>query len=160
MAVSTPSWISVGFSGKLARPLQNENPLFHRYSSVDEVIVAEVVGASHSNFEQVRELVSRRPELSLATWDWAFGDWETALRDYRYGEGEKDGFSVKLNMRNHLSMGKLGSSGGSLFQKSPHTFSYNGVSSVEVRFSHENDQVVSLTVLEPDFSIQAFKVND
>ncbi|MEZ5316194.1 MAG: hypothetical protein R2752_02225 [Vicinamibacterales bacterium] len=42
-------------------------------------IVQEVVGASHGNFARVKELVDARPALARATWDWAFGDWETAL---------------------------------------------------------------------------------
>jgi hypothetical protein len=41
--------------------------------------VREVVGASHFNFARVKELVSARPALALASWDWGFGDWETAL---------------------------------------------------------------------------------
>lgn len=41
--------------------------------------VSAVVGASHSNFERVRELVEEQPALAKATWDWGFGDWETAL---------------------------------------------------------------------------------
>ena len=80
------------------------------------------------------------------------------LGDYRYGEGETDGFSVKLNMRKQLSLGKLGKGGGSLYQKAPHVFTYNGTSSVEIRFSVENDQVLSLTVVEPDLTLKARKV--
>ncbi len=41
--------------------------------------VSAVVGASHSNFERVRELVEQQPALAKASWDWGFGDWETAL---------------------------------------------------------------------------------
>lgn len=41
--------------------------------------VRDVVGASHRDLGRVRELVSRRPALVNATWDWGFGDWETAL---------------------------------------------------------------------------------
>lgn len=41
--------------------------------------VREVVGASHGNFDRVKELVTRRPALAKATWDWGFGDWESAL---------------------------------------------------------------------------------
>lgn len=41
--------------------------------------VREVVGASHSNLARVKELVKERPALALATWDWGFGDWESAL---------------------------------------------------------------------------------
>lgn len=45
----------------------------------DPAIVKEVVGAAHGNFDRVRELVDGRPTLALATWDWGFGDWESAL---------------------------------------------------------------------------------
>lgn len=42
-------------------------------------VVREVVGASHGNFARVKELVDRQPSLARATWDWGFGDWESAL---------------------------------------------------------------------------------
>lgn len=45
----------------------------------DPAVVKEVVGASHSNLARVRELVERQPALADASWDWSFGDWETAL---------------------------------------------------------------------------------
>ena len=41
--------------------------------------VREVVGRSHFDLERVRELVSARPALARASWDWGFGDWESAL---------------------------------------------------------------------------------
>jgi hypothetical protein len=41
--------------------------------------VREVVGASHTDIEAVREAVTRRPSLAKASWDWGFGDWESAL---------------------------------------------------------------------------------
>lgn len=50
-----------------------------RYPSIDDEIVADVVGSSHFNFEHVQELVNHRPELARANWDWSFGDWESAL---------------------------------------------------------------------------------
>ncbi len=42
-------------------------------------LIQEIVGVSHSNFKRVRELVQARPALAKASWDWGFGDWETAL---------------------------------------------------------------------------------
>lgn len=42
-------------------------------------LVREIVGASHRNLERVRELLREQPALANATWDWGFGDWETAL---------------------------------------------------------------------------------
>jgi len=41
--------------------------------------VQSVVGASHGNVERVRTLVLEQPALAKASWDWGFGDWETAL---------------------------------------------------------------------------------
>lgn len=41
--------------------------------------VREIVSASHSRFDRVKELVTQRPALAKASWDWGFGDWESAL---------------------------------------------------------------------------------
>jgi hypothetical protein len=49
------------------------------FPTQDPALVREVVGVSHGNVKRVKELVDRRPTLALATWDWGFGDWETAL---------------------------------------------------------------------------------
>jgi hypothetical protein len=57
----------------------NGEPLFYRYPSMNDNIVSGIVGASHGNFDKVKELVTKRPELAGASWDWGFGDWETAL---------------------------------------------------------------------------------
>jgi hypothetical protein len=45
----------------------------------DPRLAREVVGASHGNLNRVKELVSARPALARAVWDWGYGDWETAL---------------------------------------------------------------------------------
>lgn len=42
-------------------------------------LVKELVGASHGNIDRVKAIVSRHPELAKASWDWGFGDWESAL---------------------------------------------------------------------------------
>jgi len=57
----------------------NAEPLFYRYPSMNDNMVSSIVGASHGNFDKVKELVNARPELAGASWDWGFGDWETAL---------------------------------------------------------------------------------
>jgi len=49
------------------------------YPSQDPDLVREVVAKSHGNYDRVRELVTPRPALAKATWDWGFGDWESAL---------------------------------------------------------------------------------
>jgi hypothetical protein len=265
LAVSIPS---IGFSKEIVEVDNSlKEGLFHRYPSIDDKIVAEVVGASHFNLDRVKELVNKRPELARATWDWAFGDWETALGaashvgrrdiaeflmskgarpdiftyamlgsydavkamiestpgiqsimgphgitllshakvgqrseqltekqkadsaklvnyleglgnadvqvtnlemaegdkekylgDYMYGDGPEDGFSIKINMRKMLSLGKVGAFGGGLFRKSESTFIYNGITSVEISFELEKDKVVSLTVHEPDLTLIAKKI--
>jgi hypothetical protein len=42
-------------------------------------LAREMVAVSHGNVKRVRELVEAHPALAKATWDWGFGDWETAL---------------------------------------------------------------------------------
>src|SRR5262249_51931588 len=42
-------------------------------------LVEEMVVVSHGNAARVRELLGRHPTLAKATWDWGFGDWETAV---------------------------------------------------------------------------------
>ena len=45
----------------------------------DPRLVEEVVRYSHFNLDRVRELVKAKPALAKASWDWGFGDWESAL---------------------------------------------------------------------------------
>jgi len=42
-------------------------------------LIEEMVVVAHGNAARVKELVERQPTLAKATWDWGFGDWETAL---------------------------------------------------------------------------------
>ncbi|MEO8589645.1 MAG: hypothetical protein ABI432_09765, partial [Flavobacteriales bacterium] len=240
LAISLPR---LAYAKQAVRIPAESPPLSHRYPSIDDGIVAEVVGASHFDLARVKELVGRRPELARATWDWAFGDWETALGaashvgrrdiaeylmahgarpdiftyamlgshaavramieatpgihrisgphgisllqhvkaglrsegittqqragnealiayleglgdadthatdlevsaaekekfigDYMYGDGPTDGLSVKLNMRKIISLGRLGTFGGALYQRAPNVFIYNGTTSIEITF--------------------------
>lgn len=243
------------------------NELFYRYPAISDEVVSEVVGKSHFDLDRVKELVNHRPELSRATWDWGFGDWETAvgaashvgrrdivefllskgarpniftyailgqyqavkamiearpgiqstpgphgisllahaeaglrqsdsmtqaqidnckqlieyleslegadirpehkemsaeekemfLGDYMYGEGSEDGFSIKLNMRDLLSMGRIGKFGGALYHKGNYVFSYNGAPSIEISFLTKANTVHSLTIKEPDLTLTALK---
>ncbi|MEO6230308.1 MAG: hypothetical protein ABJB11_14200 [Ferruginibacter sp.] len=267
LAVSIPS---IGFAKQIIQP-EGENLItgkpYNGYPAIEAKIVSETVGASHFNLDRVKELVNHRPELARATWDWGFGDWETALGaashvgrrdivaflmskgarpdiftyamlgsfdavksmientpgaqqiagphgisllqhaknglrsegatetnktdsnklisyleqlgdadvpdkylpvedadqqkylgDYKYGDGPEDGFSIKLNMRKLLSLGRLGAFGGALYQLKKNVFIYNGTSSIEIGFSIVNNAVVSLTIHEPDISLTAVKV--
>ena len=45
----------------------------------DRAAVYAVVGAAHAQFDRVKELVTARPALAKASWDWGYGDWESAL---------------------------------------------------------------------------------
>ena len=49
------------------------------YPSQDPDDVRAVVGASHAQLDAVTRMVTKRPALAKASWDWGFGDWETAL---------------------------------------------------------------------------------
>ena len=51
---------------------QNEDPL-------PIAMVKDFVIAGHGNFEKVKLMISETPELLYATFDWAKGDFETAL---------------------------------------------------------------------------------
>ena len=78
--------------------------------------------------------------------------------DYKYGEGEFDGFTVKVNSQKRLLFGKLGMFGGSLLKIGNHTFTYNGAPSVEISFQLENEKIISLTVKEPELILIAKKI--
>ena len=49
------------------------------YPTEDPAIVRETVLVSHARFDRLRELVTARPTLARASWDWGFGYWESAL---------------------------------------------------------------------------------
>jgi len=122
-----------------------------------------VEGRTSRQKEQSQRLVDYLEQLgdadpSIASTDLAEADKQAYLGDYKYGDGPDDGFSVKLNMRKLLALGKIGSFGGALFCVGPDTFRYNGTSSVTITFQRKLDQVVSLTLDEPGLSLTARKV--
>lgn len=80
------------------------------------------------------------------------------VADYKYGEGEYDGFSVKVNSRKKLLFGKLGKSGGSLLKIDDHAFTYNGAPSVKISFQTTNEKIISLTVSESGLTLIAKRV--
>lgn len=69
--------IPFGFSSQA--PAQPPPGLQPRYPAHEDDAVREIVGVSHSNLARVKELVTARPALARAGWDWGFGDWETAI---------------------------------------------------------------------------------
>jgi hypothetical protein len=50
-----------------------------RFPTQHDFIVKEIVGVSHNNLARVKELVQQHQTLAKASWEWGFGDWETAL---------------------------------------------------------------------------------
>src|SRR5437762_8924337 len=57
----------------------NLTPVSDTFPAQAPETVKEMVTVAHGNLARVRELVGARPSLAKATWDWGFGDWETAL---------------------------------------------------------------------------------
>lgn len=49
------------------------------FPAIDPALAREMVGASHARVDRVRELLKMFPRLANATYDWGFGDFETAL---------------------------------------------------------------------------------
>jgi len=49
------------------------------FPSQSPELAREMVGVSHANLARVNELLKLHPTLANASWDWGFGDWESAL---------------------------------------------------------------------------------
>ena len=54
-------------------------PVDESFPSVHPALAKEIVGVSHSNLARVKELVQQHPALAKASFDWGYGDAETAL---------------------------------------------------------------------------------
>lgn len=61
------------------KPAQATGALSELYPAQSSEMVREMVTVSHFDLKRVKELVSARPTLAKASWDWGFGDWESAL---------------------------------------------------------------------------------
>ena len=59
--------------------VQDNKALNTRYPAIDDELAYSVVNAAHFDLEKVKTLVNKRPELAIASWDWGFGDFETAI---------------------------------------------------------------------------------
>lgn len=57
----------------------SQPPVYSLYPTTPPEDIREVVGAAHTQFENLKKMVDARPELAKATWDWGFGDVESAL---------------------------------------------------------------------------------
>jgi len=75
MGVITPQAAAEGAGSGVVR-ITPTSPMFPKQ---DPALVADFVGSAHRNFDRVKELTVANPELVVASWEWGFGDWETAL---------------------------------------------------------------------------------
>jgi hypothetical protein len=55
------------------------SPVPAAFPAQEPDLVREIVGVSHNNLARVKELVSARPALARASWDWGYGDWESPI---------------------------------------------------------------------------------
>ena len=61
------------------KPAETGGAVSDLYPTQSPEMVREMVTVSHFDLKRVKELVSARPTLAKAAWDWGFGDWESAL---------------------------------------------------------------------------------
>jgi hypothetical protein len=74
LAPTAPLFIAQTAHGQTETGLSGDS-----FPAHDPKVVSEMVTVAHGNISRVRELVSTRPALANAGWDWGFGDWETPL---------------------------------------------------------------------------------
>jgi hypothetical protein len=75
--------VAVGFKAVSREQVEGEGKsglgVSEAFPQQDPAVVREMVGVSHGNLARVKELLSVRPALARASWDWGYGDWENAL---------------------------------------------------------------------------------
>ncbi|MEZ6092633.1 MAG: hypothetical protein R3C03_00120 [Pirellulaceae bacterium] len=81
------------------------------------------------------------------------------LGNYMFGPSDEDGFTIQLNMRELLSLGRIGKFGGALYKSGNHRFAYNGAPSVTITFHQTGNRIDSLKIVEPGMSLIAKKVS-
>ncbi len=59
--------------------LPPQMPVTDLFPTQPPELAREMVTVSHFSLKRVMELVEARPSLTLASWDWGFGDWETPI---------------------------------------------------------------------------------
>ena len=78
LGVSTPSSNSEIGKDWPAPPAKGA-PIDDFFPALHPSLMKDVVGLSHSNLARVKEMVQHHPALAKASWDWGYGDHETAL---------------------------------------------------------------------------------
>ena len=75
--IATPALLEVNPAA--AQPGSAAPALPPEYPAQDPNLSRDMVGASHGNVARVREILAVSPTYGKASWDWGFGDWETAI---------------------------------------------------------------------------------
>jgi len=83
LALSTPAWPLASPtdqpSAGAAATSTNKPILGEAFPTQPPELAREMVRVSHFDLKRVQELVEAQPSLARASWDWGFGDWESAL---------------------------------------------------------------------------------
>jgi hypothetical protein len=129
------------------------DPLFYRYPGINDMMASGIVGASHGNFDKVKELVTKRPELAGASWDWGFGDWETALGAASH-VGRRDiaefliSYGARPDIFTFAMMGML-KSVQEIIETVPGIQSHTGPHGITL-LQHAKNRLEDKTITEPD----------
>ncbi len=77
VALAAPTAAAPAAAAAMRR--RNDGGLPESFPTQDPDQVRDVVGKAHTDYQGVEDLVTARPALARAAWDWGFGDWESAL---------------------------------------------------------------------------------
>ena len=75
-AMPAAAFIPLSVPATQGAPQSGPSDTFPRH---DAALAREIVSVSHGNLNRVKELVTASPALARASWEWGYGDWETAL---------------------------------------------------------------------------------
>jgi hypothetical protein len=78
-AASAAAFLPNSIAADAPAPPKSPAELARKRPPLNKELVFEFVRAGHNNLPRVKELLAQEPMLLNAMWDWAAGDWETAL---------------------------------------------------------------------------------
>jgi hypothetical protein len=78
-AIAAPGNTADAPAAPAAKPAPSLPSVPDEFPTQAPALAREMVGVSHGNLARVNELLSLHPTLANASWDWGFGDWESAL---------------------------------------------------------------------------------
>ena len=80
VGVTTMGAVGTSVESTTARTIDFSNPeLPDSFPTTAPELAQQIVGASHFDLAKVEALLKSNPSLARASWDWGFGDWETAI---------------------------------------------------------------------------------